>query len=73
MEQVTQQNAALVGQVAAAAHSLKDQVSVLREAVGRSRYPRPVRVGGQRCLQKLEGEVGGYPCSRGAPIDARQA
>jgi methyl-accepting chemotaxis protein len=34
MDQVTQQNAALVEQAAAAAHSLKDQVAVLREAIG---------------------------------------
>lgn len=34
MDQVTQQNAALVEQAAAAAHSLKDQVDGLREAVG---------------------------------------
>jgi methyl-accepting chemotaxis protein len=33
MDQVTQQNAALVEQAAAAAHSLKDQVVLLREAV----------------------------------------
>ncbi|CAG9274969.1 methyl-accepting chemotaxis protein [Paraburkholderia unamae] len=33
MDQVTQQNAALVEQAAAAAHSLKDQVVMLREAV----------------------------------------
>jgi methyl-accepting chemotaxis protein len=33
MDQVTQQNAALVEQAAAAAHSLKDQVDVLREAI----------------------------------------
>ena len=33
MDQVTQQNAALVEQAAAAAHSLKDQVGILREAV----------------------------------------
>jgi len=33
MDQVTQQNAALVEQAAAAAHSLKDQVVLLRDAV----------------------------------------
>ena len=33
MDHVTQQNAALVEEAAAAAHSLKDQVSVLREAI----------------------------------------
>jgi methyl-accepting chemotaxis protein len=33
MDQVTQQNAALVEEAAAAAHSLKDQVDVLREAI----------------------------------------
>ncbi len=35
MDQVTQQNAALVEEAAAAAHSLKDQVDVLREAIGK--------------------------------------
>jgi methyl-accepting chemotaxis protein len=33
MDQVTQQNAALVEEAAAAAHSLKDQVDVLRDAI----------------------------------------
>ncbi|WP_025602499.1 methyl-accepting chemotaxis protein [Burkholderia sp. WSM2230] len=39
MDQVTQQNAALVEQAAAAAHSLKDQVSVLREAISSFALP----------------------------------
>jgi methyl-accepting chemotaxis protein len=39
MDQVTQQNAALVEQAAAAAHSLKDQVDVLRDAIGSFRLP----------------------------------
>lgn len=39
MDQVTQQNAALVEQAAAAAHSLKDQADVLREAIGSFRLP----------------------------------
>jgi methyl-accepting chemotaxis protein len=39
MDQVTQQNAALVEQAAAAAHSLKDQVDVLREAIGSFSLP----------------------------------
>ncbi len=39
MDQVTQQNAALVEQAAAAAHSLKDQVDVLREAIGSFKLP----------------------------------
>jgi methyl-accepting chemotaxis protein len=39
MDQVTQQNAALVEEAAAAAHSLKDQVDVLREAIGSFRLP----------------------------------
>ncbi|WP_031358204.1 methyl-accepting chemotaxis protein [Caballeronia sordidicola] len=39
MEQVTQQNAALVEQAAAAAHSLKDQVDALRDAVGTFSVP----------------------------------
>ncbi|HEY1999296.1 methyl-accepting chemotaxis protein [Paraburkholderia sp.] len=39
MDQVTQQNAALVEQAAAAAHSLKDQVSVLREAIASFALP----------------------------------
>jgi methyl-accepting chemotaxis protein len=38
MDQVTQQNAALVEQ-AAAAHSLKDQVGVLREAISSFSLP----------------------------------
>jgi methyl-accepting chemotaxis protein len=33
MDQVTQQNAALVEQAAAAAQSTRDQVSLLREAI----------------------------------------
>ena len=39
MDQVTQQNAALVEEAAAAAHSLKDQVSVLREAIASFQLP----------------------------------
>ncbi|MBW9102741.1 methyl-accepting chemotaxis protein [Paraburkholderia phenoliruptrix] len=39
MDQVTQQNAALVEQAAAAAHSLKDQVGVLREAISSFSLP----------------------------------
>jgi methyl-accepting chemotaxis protein len=39
MDQVTQQNAALVEQAAAAAHSLKDQADMLREAIGSFRLP----------------------------------
>ncbi len=39
MDHVTQQNAALVEQAAAAAHSLKDQVSVLREAISTFALP----------------------------------
>jgi len=39
MDQVTQQNAALVEEAAAAAHSLKDQVSVLRESIASFRLP----------------------------------
>jgi methyl-accepting chemotaxis protein len=39
MDQVTQQNAALVEEAAAAAHSLKDQVDVLREAIGSFSLP----------------------------------
>jgi methyl-accepting chemotaxis protein len=39
MDQVTQQNAALVEQAAAAAHSLKDQVAGLRDAIGSFRLP----------------------------------
>ncbi|MBP0595209.1 cache domain-containing protein [Paraburkholderia sp. LEh10] len=39
MDQVTQQNAALVEQAAAAAHSLKDQVGVLREAIASFALP----------------------------------
>lgn len=39
MDQVTQQNAALVEEAAAAAHSLKDQVSVLREAISSFALP----------------------------------
>ncbi|MGF6602484.1 methyl-accepting chemotaxis protein [Paraburkholderia sp. GAS448] len=39
MDQVTQQNAALVEQAAAAAHSLKDQVGVLREAIASFSLP----------------------------------
>ncbi|RFU45217.1 hypothetical protein D0B32_25445 [Paraburkholderia sp. DHOC27] len=39
MDQVTQQNAALVEEAAAAAHSLKDQVSVLREAIASFSLP----------------------------------
>jgi methyl-accepting chemotaxis protein len=39
MDQVTQQNAALVEQAAAAAHSLKDQASVLREAISSFALP----------------------------------
>ncbi|WP_459708434.1 methyl-accepting chemotaxis protein [Paraburkholderia sp. 2C] len=41
MDQVTQQNAALVEQAAAAAHSLKDQVSGLRDAI--STFTLPAR------------------------------
>jgi methyl-accepting chemotaxis protein len=39
MDEMTQQNAALVEQAAAAAHSLKDQVDVLREAIGSFSLP----------------------------------
>jgi methyl-accepting chemotaxis protein len=39
MDQVTQQNAALVEEAAAAAHSLKDQVVGLREAIVSFRLP----------------------------------
>jgi methyl-accepting chemotaxis protein len=39
MDQVTQQNAALVEQAAAAAHSLKDQVSGLRDAISTFTLP----------------------------------
>jgi methyl-accepting chemotaxis protein len=39
MDQVTQQNAALVEQAAAAAHSLKDQADMLREAIGSFKLP----------------------------------
>jgi len=39
MDQVTQQNAALVEEAAAAAHSLKDQVTGLREAIASFRLP----------------------------------
>ncbi|WP_322106371.1 methyl-accepting chemotaxis protein [Paraburkholderia sp. J41] len=39
MDQVTQQNAALVEEAAAAAHSLKDQVSGLRESIASFRLP----------------------------------
>ena len=39
MDQATQQNAALVEEAAAAAHSLKDQVDVLREAIGSFSLP----------------------------------
>jgi methyl-accepting chemotaxis protein len=39
MDQVTQQNAALVEEAAAAAHSLKDQVSSLREAISSFALP----------------------------------
>jgi len=39
MDQVTQQNAALVEQATAAAHSLKDQVGVLREAISSFSLP----------------------------------
>ncbi len=39
IDQVTQQNAALVEQAAAAAHSLKDQVVALREAISEFRLP----------------------------------
>jgi methyl-accepting chemotaxis protein len=39
MDQVTQQNAALVEEAAAAAHSLKDQVGVLREAIASFALP----------------------------------
>ncbi|WP_133647014.1 methyl-accepting chemotaxis protein [Paraburkholderia flava] len=39
MDQVTQQNAALVEEAAAAAHSLKDQVDVLRESIASFALP----------------------------------
>jgi methyl-accepting chemotaxis protein len=39
MDRVTQQNAALVEQAAAAAHSLKDQVGSLREAIHSFQLP----------------------------------
>jgi methyl-accepting chemotaxis protein len=39
MDEVTQQNAALVEQAAAAAHSLRDQVASLRDAIGRFTLP----------------------------------
>ncbi|MEM5426236.1 methyl-accepting chemotaxis protein [Paraburkholderia ferrariae] len=39
MDHVTQQNAALVEQAAAAAHSLRDQVAILREAVSSFALP----------------------------------
>ncbi|MEM5332063.1 methyl-accepting chemotaxis protein [Paraburkholderia sp. JHI2823] len=39
MDQVTQQNAALIEQAAAAAHSLRDQVAILREAVASFALP----------------------------------
>ncbi|MCA3859887.1 MAG: chemotaxis protein, partial [Burkholderia sp.] len=39
MDQVTQQNAALVEQAAAAAHSLRDQAEALRDAVTRFALP----------------------------------
>jgi methyl-accepting chemotaxis protein len=39
MDQVTQQNAALVEEAAAAAHSLKDQVTGLRESIASFRLP----------------------------------
>ncbi|CAN0619996.1 methyl-accepting chemotaxis protein [Burkholderia multivorans] len=39
MDQVTQQNAALVEQAAAAAHSLRDQVASLRDAIGHFTLP----------------------------------
>jgi methyl-accepting chemotaxis protein len=39
MDQVTQQNAALVEEAAAAAHSLKDQVGALREAISSFALP----------------------------------
>ncbi|WEY42599.1 methyl-accepting chemotaxis protein [Paraburkholderia sp. SUR17] len=39
MDQVTQQNAALVEQAAAAAHSLKDQASALRDAIASFQLP----------------------------------
>ncbi|MDE1182261.1 methyl-accepting chemotaxis protein [Paraburkholderia sp.] len=39
MDQVTQQNAALVEEAAAAAHSLKDQVGALRDAIGSFALP----------------------------------
>jgi methyl-accepting chemotaxis protein len=42
MDQVTQQNAALVEEAAAAAHSLKDQVSVLRESIASFTLPAHV-------------------------------
>jgi methyl-accepting chemotaxis protein len=39
MDKVTQQNAALVEEAAAAAHSLKDQVTVLRDAIASFKLP----------------------------------
>jgi methyl-accepting chemotaxis protein len=39
MDQVTQQNAALVEQAAAAAYSLKDQAGALRQAIARFSLP----------------------------------
>ncbi|MGF6466669.1 hypothetical protein [Paraburkholderia youngii] len=39
MDQVTQQNAALVEQAAAAAHSLRDQVKSLRGAIASFTLP----------------------------------
>jgi len=39
MDKVTQQNAALVEEAAAAAHSLKDQVTVLRESIASFKLP----------------------------------
>ncbi len=39
MDQVTQQNAALVEQAAAAAHSLRNQAEALRDAVTRFALP----------------------------------
>jgi len=39
IDKVTQQNAALVEQVSAAAHSLNDQTATLREVIGRFRLP----------------------------------
>ncbi len=44
MDQVTQQNAALVEQAAAAAHSLKDQVTGLRDAIASFRLPEHAAV-----------------------------